>query len=85
MRLPEAENSARPVILYASNSPVTHVLLAEIHLPQRNYAAFVEDLDIYLKLDLDSSFSVRTIPARAEAQRRPSQKLTSSTADKSGP
>lgn len=85
MRLPEAENSARPVILYASNSPVTHVLLAEIHLPQRNYAAPVADLDIYLRLDLDSSFSVRTIPARAEAQRRPSQKLTSSTADKSGP
>ena len=61
-RLPEAETSARDAVHYAPNSPINYMLLAKIHLRQRNRPAVLQDADAYLKLDPNGPF-------RADAQR----------------
>lgn len=68
-RFAEAEQSARQAILYRSTFPEPYLLLGQIHRQQSNFAAEIDDLNGYLKLDSSSPRSERARSARAEAQR----------------
>jgi tetratricopeptide (TPR) repeat protein len=68
-RLSEAERSAREATLYKPDFPEPYLLLAQIHLLQRNSSAEIEDLDRYLKLDPSSPRSAKAKTARADVQR----------------
>lgn len=67
-RLAEAENSAREALQHAPDSPVIRVLLAEIHLRQRNEPALLEDVDAYLRLEPDGPFSAKARAVQADAR-----------------
>ena len=47
---PAAEASALEALRLQPDNPQTHLLLANIHLRMRNYAALIKDLDSYLEL-----------------------------------
>ena len=49
-RLEEAEKSAHEVLLRKTEFPKAHLLLADIHSRQKQYASLVIDLDEYLRL-----------------------------------
>lgn len=70
-KLPEAEQSAREATLHRPNFAEPYLLLAQIHLLERNSSAEVDDLNAYLRLDPDSPRSARARAALAEAQRKP--------------
>jgi tetratricopeptide (TPR) repeat protein len=56
-RLDEAEKSAREAILRRPDSPLSHLLLAEIHLRKRNYATLLSEVNTYLRLDPNGPMS----------------------------
>ena len=68
-RLQEAENSVREAIRWKSDSPETHLLLADIHHRQKDYPALLSDLDEYRKLEPDSPISDKVRDRRDEAER----------------
>ena len=68
-RFAESEQSAREAILYNPTFQEPYLLLGQIHCQQNNFAAEVDDLNRYLKLDSTSSRSERARSALAEAQR----------------
>jgi tetratricopeptide (TPR) repeat protein len=75
-RLAEAAQSARQAITYSPAFPEPYLLLAQIHLAQRNFAAEIQDLDGYLNLDSSSPRSARARTALADAEHT----LTTTTA-----
>jgi tetratricopeptide (TPR) repeat protein len=58
-KLPEAEGAAQQAKSLAPNSPLVYRLLSIVHIEQKNYAALMQDLDAYLKLDPDSPAAAR--------------------------
>jgi tetratricopeptide (TPR) repeat protein len=50
-RLEEAEKSAREAILRKPDSPLSHLLLAEIYRRKHDYRSLLEELHTYLKLE----------------------------------
>lgn len=67
-RFSEAEESARQAIRYKPTFQEPYLLLGQIHLKQNNYAAVIEDLNIYLKLDSSSSRTEKVKSVLAQAQ-----------------
>jgi tetratricopeptide (TPR) repeat protein len=66
----------------APNAPVIYRLLANIHMQQQNYAALLEDIDTYVKLDPDSPAGVRAKQMREEiSQKLDQQKKTASSSN----
>jgi tetratricopeptide (TPR) repeat protein len=68
-RLDEAEKSAREALLWKSDLPEAHLLLVNIHIHKRDYAALLDDLDAYLKLEPRGSMSDRARKVREAVER----------------
>jgi tetratricopeptide (TPR) repeat protein len=62
----EAEKAAAQARTHAPNMPSVYRLLANIHLAQKNYAAVVQDLDAYIKLDPGSTAGLRAKELRTQ-------------------
>jgi tetratricopeptide (TPR) repeat protein len=68
-RLDDAEASAKQARTLRSDLPAVHLLLAEIHREQRDYATLLGDLDEYLKLEPTGPTSGRARELREQVQR----------------
>lgn len=69
-RLQDAEQSAHEALFRNADFPNAQLLLADIHLRQRNYRAVLADLDNYLKLVPQGENSEWARNVRESAQRR---------------
>jgi tetratricopeptide (TPR) repeat protein len=69
-RLEEAEKSVREALLRNIDFPKAHLLLADIHAREKDYASLVADLEEYLKLSPDGPASGWAEALREAAQRR---------------
>jgi tetratricopeptide (TPR) repeat protein len=67
-KIVEAEKSALDAVRYDPHFATAHLLLAQIHRKQNNQAAFVADLDNYLRLEPNGlrSAGVRLVRERAQ-------------------
>jgi len=63
----EAAGKARAL---APDQPLVYRLLSLIHLKQKNYAAALNDLDAYIRLDPDSPDGLHAKEIRADTQKR---------------
>ena len=77
-RLDEAEKSAIVARTRKADFPSLHLILANIHIRKKNYVSLLEDLEAYLRLEPNGSFSEqarltrdRIQRAMANAQNRP--------------
>lgn len=61
-----ALKSAEKARSLAPNVPIVYRLLANIHMRQKNYAALLNDLDAYIKLDPDSPAGLRAVQMREQ-------------------
>lgn len=68
-RLSEAAQSAGEAIADKPSFPEPYLLLAQIHLQQCDFAAEIQDLNGYLKLDAKSPHAAKAMAARADAAR----------------
>jgi predicted Zn-dependent protease len=69
-RVSEAQSSAERARQLAPNAPVVYRLLSNIHLLEKDYAALLQDIDEYLKLDPDSPAGVRARELREQVQQK---------------
>lgn len=67
--IPEALKSAEEARALQPNAAVLYRLLALIHMTQHNNPALLQDLDIYIKLDPDSSLGLRAQQLREQVAR----------------
>lgn len=69
-RAPEAETSALRARDLTPNNPQVYVVLANVHVLQRNYQAAIQDLDAYLRLEPNGRINgaVRDTRDRLEKQ-----------------
>ena len=67
-KVADAEKSAEQARSLAPNAAIVYRLLSNIHLSQKNYAALIQDLDAYIKLDPDSPAGVRAKEIRKQVQ-----------------
>jgi tetratricopeptide (TPR) repeat protein len=76
-KVADAEKSAEQARSLAPNAAIVYRLLSNIHLSQKNYAALIQDLDAYIKLDPDSAAGVRAKEIRRQVQENfPTDKLS---------
>jgi Tetratricopeptide repeat len=68
-RLAEAEKSAREVLLRRSDIPSVHILLANIHIRQHEYALGIKDLDTSLSMEPTGPSSDQARAVRDAAER----------------
>jgi tetratricopeptide (TPR) repeat protein len=68
-RLEEAEKSVREALLQKTDFPEAHLLLAGIHIRERDYNSLVSDLNEYLELAPDGPASGWAKALRESAQR----------------
>jgi len=69
-RISEAQASAEHARELAPSAPIVYRLLSNIHLQEKNYAALLRDIDMYLKLDPDSPAGVRARQLREQVQQK---------------
>jgi tetratricopeptide (TPR) repeat protein len=69
-RLEEAERSVREALLRNADFAKAHLLLADIHVREKDYQSLVTDLNEYLKLSPDGPASSWAAALRDSAQRR---------------
>jgi tetratricopeptide (TPR) repeat protein len=69
-RIADAEKSAEQARALSPLTPIVYRLLSIIHLQQKDYAALIEDLDAYIKLDPDSPAGIRAKQLRLEVQEK---------------
>lgn len=69
-KIPDAEKSAEQARSLAPDYVAVYRLLANIHLQEKNYAALLQDLDTYIKLDPDSPAGTRAKQMRDEVQQK---------------
>jgi tetratricopeptide (TPR) repeat protein len=69
-RVPEAQVSAERARVLAPGAAIVYRLLANIHLQEKNYAALLQDIDEYLRLDPDSPAGIRAKEIRAQVQQK---------------
>lgn len=65
-RIDEAETAALLSRSLAPSAAIIYRLLSNMYLRQKNYAALLEDLEAYLKLDPDSPASIRAKQLREQ-------------------
>jgi Flp pilus assembly protein TadD len=65
-RIHEAQDSAEHARLLAPGTAIVYRLLANIHLQQKDYAALLQDIDEYLRLDPDSPAGLRAKELREQ-------------------
>jgi tetratricopeptide (TPR) repeat protein len=68
-RVDDALKSAEQARALEPNAPVLYRLLVLIHMSQHNNTAVLADLDMYIKLDPDSSLGVRAKELREQVAR----------------
>ena len=68
-RLPEAEDVAREAIADDPSFGAAHLLLAQIHLKEKNTAAVAKDIDEYFALGVPGPADGRIRAVRADAER----------------
>lgn len=68
--VPDAEKSAEQARSLAPDYLAVYRLLANIHVQEKNYAALLQDLDAYVKLDPDSAAGARAKQMRDEVQQK---------------
>jgi len=68
-RLPEAERSAREVLLRNPEIPATYILLANIHIKRNEYVMAMQYLDTFLKREPEGRASEQARAVRAAATR----------------
>jgi tetratricopeptide (TPR) repeat protein len=66
----EAQDSAEQARLLAPGTAIVYRLLANIHLQEKDYAALLQDIDEYLRLDPDSPAGLRAKQLRDQIQRK---------------
>jgi hypothetical protein len=69
-RIADAQKSAEQAQVLAPLTPIVYRLLSNIHLQQKDYAALIQDLDAYIKLDPDSPAGIRAKQLRLEVQEK---------------
>jgi len=69
-KIPDAEKSAEQARSLAPDYLAVYRLLANIHVQEKNYAALLQDLDAYIKLDPDSPAGTRAKQMRDEVQQK---------------
>jgi len=79
-RVSEAQSSAERARQLAPNAPVVYRLLSNIHLLEKDYAALLQDIDEYLKLDPDSAAGIRAKELREQVQQKMAAEHPMSTA-----
>ena len=67
-RLDDAEKAAEQAKTLSPTTALIYRLLSNIHLKQKNYAALLQDLDAYIKLDPDSPAGLRAKQMRDQVQ-----------------
>jgi Flp pilus assembly protein TadD len=67
-RLDDAEKAAEQAKTLSPATAIVYRLLSNIHLKQKNYAALLQDLDAYIKLDPDSPAGLRAKQMRDQVQ-----------------
>ena len=68
-RLQDAEKSAREAVLSAPTFAGARLLLAQIHLAEKNFVAAVQDMDTYLSFGIDAQLNQKVREVRSEALR----------------
>jgi tetratricopeptide (TPR) repeat protein len=76
-----AEKNALQARMRKPDFPLTHLLLANLHLRKRDYPSLLEDLDTYLKLEPNGTMSEQARGMRDKVQ----QALTNASAPASPP
>ena len=66
-RLAEAEKSAQEALLRRQDTPSAYILLANVHIRERQYALGVKELDTYLSMRPDGPTSEQARHVRAAA------------------
>lgn len=79
-RVSEAQSSAERARQSAPNAPVVYRLLSNIHLLEKDYAALLQDIDEYLKLDPASPAGIRAKELREQVQQKMAAEHLMSTA-----
>jgi len=69
-KIADAEKSAEQARSLAPDFAAVYRLLANIHMQQKNYAALLQDIDAYVKLDPDSPAGVRAKQMREQVQEK---------------
>ena len=69
-RIRDAQDSAKHAQLLAPGTAIVYRLLANIHLQQKDYAALLQDIDEYLRLDPESPAGLRAKELRAQIQQK---------------
>ena len=69
-RIRDAQDSAEHAQLLAPGTAMVYRLLANIHLQQKDYAALLQDIDEYLRLDPESPAGLRAKELRAQIQQK---------------
>jgi len=69
-KIVDAQKSAEQARSLAPDFAAVYRLLANIHMQQKNYAALVQDIDAYLKLDPDSPAGVRAKQIQEQVQKK---------------
>jgi tetratricopeptide (TPR) repeat protein len=66
----EAQDSAEHARMLAPGTAIVYRLLANIHLQEKDYAALLQDIDEYLRLDADSPAGARAKELREQVQQK---------------
>jgi tetratricopeptide (TPR) repeat protein len=69
-KVSEALNSAEQARSLSPGSAVIYRLLSNIHLRQKDYAALLQDIDAYIKLDPDSPAGIRAKALREQVTQK---------------
>jgi tetratricopeptide (TPR) repeat protein len=83
-RWDEAEKSVGEVVIRKADLPEAYLLLADIHIRQKNYSALLKDVDDYVRLDPDSATSVQARTVQENARRLLSQSNSAATPMQTG-
>jgi tetratricopeptide (TPR) repeat protein len=75
--LDEAEKRAEQARQFAPATAIIYQLLANIHMKQKNFAALLDDIDDYLRLDPDSPAGLRAKQIRAQIQKQMQEEAAS--------
>jgi tetratricopeptide (TPR) repeat protein len=69
-KLPEALKSGEQARSLSPGTPIIYRLLSNIHLRQEDYAALLQDIDAYVKLDPDSPAGIRAKALREQVAQK---------------
>ncbi|MGH9744770.1 MAG: carboxypeptidase regulatory-like domain-containing protein [Candidatus Acidiferrales bacterium] len=69
-RMPEAKQSAEQARSLMPTAAIVYRLLANVHMREKDYAALLDDIDTYIKIDPNSAGGAQAKEMRAEVVRK---------------